>query len=175
MSNTNTSWWEANTDLATQPLEKSQITTIKGNTKSSDAPFTFVKNVKMYIDHSLVGGRGIFASENIKEGEIIERCPLVPMELRSKDQKDRAVWTYCYSKPLCECAECKEHGFLFYMVLGYGMIYNHQDNNNAEMIFNHKDYYVDIKAIKNISKDTEIFVYYGSSYFNSRPKIVVED
>lgn len=169
-----TSWWDADSNLSTTTTPN-LAKIIKGNTKNLSVPYSFNKNCLAYIDHSLVGGRGIFAMENIEEGTLIERCPLVPLSLRSNDQKDQAIWTYCYTKPLCSCEDCKNHGFLFYMVLGFGMIYNHQDDNNAEMVFNHKDYYVDIKALKNISKDNEIFVYYGSSYFNSRPKIVVED
>lgn len=174
MSEILSNWWNADNNLSTEeptPL----LTTVGKDTKDPNAPLEFVKSPKVYIDYSLVGGRGIFALEDIKEGDLIERCILVPMELRSNDQKDRAVWTYCYTKPLCDCSICKEHGFLFYMVLGYGMIYNHQDDNNAEMIFDHKNYYVDIKALKNISKDQEVFVYYGKSYFNSRPKVIIDN
>jgi hypothetical protein len=169
-SNTN-EWWDTNTP----PQEKTPpTTTIYGSTYDNNPPYEFVEQYKIKHGHSLLGGRGVFATDDIEEGELIERCPIVPLQLRSKKQQDGAIWSYCYTKPLCECEECKTNGFIFYMVLGHGMVYNHQDDNTADMRFNHKDLYVDIVANRPIKKNEEIFVTYGSTYFNSRPKVIVE-
>ena len=134
--------------------------------------FDFVPNYKIKFGHSSVGGRGVFATADIEESELIERCPLVALEHRSKYQADQSIWRDCYTKPPCDCSECKNPG---YMVLGHCMIYNHQDDNNADMKFNHKDLYVDIIANRPIKKDKEIFVTYGKRYFKNREKVVVEN
>ena len=150
-----------------------KIITLYGDT-SVTKDYDFIHNYKIKFGHSSVGGRGVFATSDIEEGELIERCPLVPLDHRSKYQSDSSIWRYCYTKPVCDCSECKNHGFIFYMVLGHGMIYNHQDDNNADMKFHHKDLYVDIIANRPIHNGQEIFVTYGNKYFKNREKVVVE-
>jgi hypothetical protein len=167
----NSPWWN---DESTKIVPKSTVTKISGETVDLTKQIVFTDKYKIKYGYSLVGGRGVFATEDIKSEELIERCPIVPLSLRSKQQSDPVLWSYCYTKPLCDCNECKTNGFVFYMVLGHGMIYNHQDDNIADMRFNHKDLYVDIIANRDIGAGKEIFVSYGSSYFNERSKVIVE-
>jgi hypothetical protein len=125
---------------------------------------------KMVVRHSEIHGRGVFATEDIKKGELIERCPMVIMAHRMNYHKDPAIWSYMFTNT-CPCEECKRHGGHFLMVMGYGQIYNHQDDNNASINFNLKEQYADVKAINDIAKDEEIFVNYGPNYFQNRNKI----
>lgn len=122
---------------------------------------------KITIGDSPIHNRGIFATDNIVKGEVIERCPMIQMEYRSKYQIDPQVYAYMYAQPPCSCDECNTHGFLFYMVLGYGMMYNHKDNSNALWKFNYSQLLGDVIAIENIFIGQEIFVNYGNAYFNS--------
>lgn len=171
MQDIDNEWWSSeNNNVSEQPKETLIVT---DNTFLPEQPHTFVDEYKIKYGYSAVGGRGVFATKNIQTGELIERCPLVPLVLRSKQQTDPAIWSYCYTKPLCDCNECKTNGFLFYMVLGHGMVYNHQDNNNAEMKFDHKNLFVDIIANRDIENGKEVFVTYGPKYFSNRPKTVV--
>lgn len=165
-------WWEdtSNIDITyNHPIKY-----VSKDTYNKNSPYPFVETYKIKYGHSAVGGRGVFATDHIDEGELIERCPMVPLQLRSKQHTDNALWSYCYTKPLCDCNECKTNGFIFYMVLGHGMIYNHQDDNTADMKFNHKDLYVDIIANRPIKKGEEVFVSYGDGYFKNRPKVLIE-
>lgn len=130
---------------------------------------------KIIVDYSDVEGRGVFAVENIKKGETVERCPMIRLEHRSAYQHDPTVWKYFYTQPKCSCNDCKNHGFYFWGVLGYGMIYNHQDNPNTKWSFNYDDYYADVIALEDINKGQEIFVTYGSSYFKNKNKITVNE
>jgi len=134
----------------------------------------FVQPQKIIVNKSeLIGGRGVFATTDISEGELIERCPMVKMGWRANYQKDPVIWQYLYSHR-CDCNDCKNHGPLFYMVLGYGMIYNHQDYPNADWKFDYDKLYADVIANKNIAKDEEIFVSYGNNYFSGdRNKITI--
>lgn len=144
------------------------------NTEIENPPFVFPDKYKLAIKHSKVGGVGVFATDDIQEQELIEKCVVVPLENRSKYHTDGAIWSYCFTKPLCECNECKRHGFMFLMVLGHGMIYNHQDDHSADMLFDYKNMIVDIVANRKINKGDEIFVSYGNKYFTARPKITLE-
>ena len=125
---------------------------------------------KIRLGYSDVHFRGVFATADIGEGELIERCPAVTLAWRTNYQKDPVVWSYMYTNS-CPCDECKRHGGHFVMVMGWGQIYNHQDDNNATMNINIKLQLADVVAKKKIRKDEEIFVSYGDKYFQNRTKI----
>lgn len=135
----------------------------------------FINPSKIIIRLSELHGRGVFATKDIEVDEIIERCPLVPLGFRSRYHSDPQLYRYLYSQPLCPCTECQNHGFIFHMVLGYGMIYNHQDSPNAIWKFNWEHSYADIIANKDIKAGSEIFVSYGSKYFHNREKIELDN
>lgn len=131
----------------------------------------FFQSNKIIVGNSEVHGRGVFATSSIKEKELIERCPLVLMEYRSKYQLDPQIFNYMYAEPPCPCEDCQKHGFRIHLVLGYGMIYNHQDNPNALWKFNYTQLFADVIAIKDIAENQEIFVSYGNQYFFDKPKV----
>lgn len=129
---------------------------------------------KIVVGGSKVEGRGVFATDNIKEGELVERCPMVVMAHRMNYHKDPTIWSYMFTST-CPCEECKRHGGHFLMVLGYGQIYNHQDNNNAQIKFFLKEQYADITALRDIKKGDEIFVSYGPNYFKNRKYVAANE
>jgi len=57
------------------------------------------------------------------------------------------------------------------MVLGYGQVYNHQNDNNAQITFDMKTLTADIRARRGIAAGDEIFVSYGDKYFQNRKYI----
>jgi hypothetical protein len=124
---------------------------------------------KIRLGYSNIHFRGIFATEDIEAGELIERCPTAIMAWRTNYQKDPVAWEYMYTSS-CPCEDCKKHGAIFVMVMGYGQIYNHQDENNAEIKINIKKKTADIVSKRKIMKGEEIFVSYGSKYFNNGRK-----
>jgi SET domain-containing protein len=116
-------------------------------------------------------GLGVFATTDIKEGELVERCPMIQMAWKSNYLKDPQIFNYLYSNSNCPCDDCKKHGNAMYMVLGYGMLYNHKDEPNTKWEFNFKNLIGDVVATKPIKKGQEIFVSYGQNYFKGRPKL----
>jgi hypothetical protein len=128
---------------------------------------------KIELGYSSLQGRGVFATEDIVQGEIVERAPLVVMGFRMNYHKDPAIWDYMFTNT-CPCEDCKKHGGHFLMVMGYGQMYNHQDDNSAEIRFDLKNQIADIVAIKKIKKGDEIFVNYGPNYFKNKQKLAVE-
>lgn len=125
------------------------------------------RHTKIRLGYSRVQGRGVFATEDITKGELIERCPMVPLAWRMNYHKDPVIWQYCFTQS-CPCKECERHGGHFLMVLGYGQVYNHQNENNAEIQFDLKNSIADIKCVNPISTGDEIFVNYGEKYFKDR-------
>ena len=128
---------------------------------------TYLPAGRIILGDSPIQGRGVFARENINKGEVVERCPLIEMSYRSKYQLDPQIFAYMYAQPPCSCPECDKHGFVLHMALGYGMMYNHQDQPNALWKFNYSQLLGDIIAVKDIKSGEEIFVSYGNCYFDN--------
>lgn len=72
--------------------------------------------------------------------------------------------------------ECILHDYVFgsyddneiFVVLGYGMIYNHSNEPNAEWFVSDCGSFIQFEAVKNINAQEEIFHDYGMEYWNSR-------
>lgn len=133
-------------------------------------PLEFLIPNKIILGNSKIHGRGVFATSDIQIGEIIERCPMIKMEYRSKYQLDPQIFNYMYAQPPCPCSECQTHGFVMHMVGGYGMIYNHQDDPSGKWKFNYSQLLADLIAVKPISKGSEIFINYGVVFFTDKEK-----
>ncbi len=95
-------------------------------------------------------GRGVFATQNIKKGEIIEKIEIIPI---SKQEVNHILVTtlgyYHY--------EFKDH---YAIALGHGSLYNHNKENPNADAFDSKRHLL-MKAIKNIKKGEEITFNYG--------------
>ena len=74
---------------------------------------TFIKLDKIIVQKSSVEGIGVFAAKDIREHELVERCPMVKLGWRSNYTHDPIIWKYCYTQPKCDCDDCKKHGFNF--------------------------------------------------------------
>jgi SET domain-containing protein len=131
----------------------------------------FIKDSNTYVSYSVVHGRGVFAKKNILENDLIERCPMIKLDFSSKYHCDLQILDYVYAKPCRPCDHCRQHGYDLYMIMGYGMVYNHQDNANANISFDYNNLTADITAIKDIPADNEIFISYGPMYFLNKKKI----
>jgi SET domain-containing protein len=156
-----------------QPIED-----LESNSNTSIHQFNKILNNIYYQPKKIVVklsspemGLGVFATEDIKEGELIERCPMIEMGWKSRYVGDPQIFNYLYSNQSCKCDDCKKHGNAMYMVLGYGMLYNHRDIPNTIWVFSYKKLLGDVVAIDNIKAGEEIFVSYGKDYFSCCEKL----
>lgn len=120
---------------------------------------------KVYIADSKIknAGRGVFASKNIKKGEIIEICPviLIPKNDLSILNGSLLMEYFFY------LGKAKDQ---IAVVLGFGSIYNHSYTPNAKYKINLKSKSVTFSAIENIKKNNEItFNYKGEKSKNNNP------
>jgi len=125
---------------------------------------------KIQIRKSQVHNYGIFASEDIHEGEEIEECRILRLGWRAKYHGDPVIKDYVWTNMNCKCKECMMHGPHQYIALGYGSLYNHSDEQNTILNLNYKDELMTITAKTFIPKDSEIFVNYGKNYWKIRQK-----
>lgn len=115
-----------------------------------------------------VGGKGVFATGEIKKGEVIEAAPILILQHEELiDTKWNLLFDYYFWLD----------DFVV-LALGYGSIYNHSDNPNTSYKINPKNKTIIFRASKNIKKGEEIFFNYkGKSkgktplWFEVREKI----
>lgn len=98
-------------------------------------------------------GRGVFALKNFKEGEIIEKCPVInvtPTERKHCEKTILANYIYPWRSTLSGS-----------VVLGYGSLYNHSFSPNADWKQNFKSEMMVYRALRDIEKGEEITVNYN--------------
>ena len=142
----------------------------KEKAKKQNIPLDIPKRCK--LGYSEFFGRGVFAAEDIRPGDLIERCPIEILSFRANYHKDPTIFSYMFMQN-CPCQECKTHGGHFVMGMGFAQMYNHQDDNSADIKFDLINKVADIHARKEIKNGEEIFLNYGPSYFSNRNKIVL--
>ncbi len=109
------------------------------------------------LGDSPVHGRGMFATRDIQKGEVIEEVPVV---LFVRDDVKQGTIIRDYDIEYTD-------GVHSAMMLGYGAVYNHSDDNSADWTFR-DDKTLIVKANRSIKKGDEIFVSYGAGYWNHR-------
>lgn len=113
----------------------------------------------LYIKKVRGMGRGVFAGQRIRCGQIIEVCPMLLFPFNDFDALGTATGSGLYGTTF--------ENYIFGMgnhaalALGYGSLYNHSRNPNA---FHSKDKAkseITIHANRQIKKDEQIFIDYG--------------
>lgn len=110
-------------------------------------------------------GMGVFATELIIEGEIIEECHLLTLPIKVNEPS----------------ALLKDYRFLWpaggnfkeqVIPLGYGCIYNHSDENNAYWRDHPRYKAFQFVTLRDIQPGEEICTYYGNEdYWKDRPYV----
>ncbi len=122
-----------------------------------------INSDKIYISKSKMSkaGRGVFARNEIKKGETIERCPVIEIPKHDTDyinQTQLVTYIYYLGKTKARLT----------LVLGFGSIYNHAYSPNAMYKEKLKEKIVDFIAIKEINKDEEITVKYTQGHIKNK-------
>jgi len=97
-------------------------------------------------------GRGVVATQNIKKDEIIEFCPIVFISDQEASffEKENTILKFYYLFQYAIGRKC--------IMLGYGSLYNHSKNPNANIDYDVKELknYLFFQAIKDIKAGEEI-------------------
>jgi len=122
----------------------------------------------VYIAASKISGagRGVFASTKIPKGSLIERCPVVVLPRRGDRARlrktDLVKYYFLWGKDRDRAAIC----------LGWGSIYNHSYEPNAEYSKLVEGDYMDFIALSDIEEGQEITVNYNGDAKNIAPSLV---
>jgi SET domain-containing protein len=120
-----------------------------------------IYNSKIYLDKSPIHGWGVFAKEDIMEGEVFEECPILPLPMKYGEVSGVFI-DYRFNWPQ-GTNEWEEQ----VIALGYGSFYNHSENANAHWTSNYNERTFKFISNRKINKGDEIFVWYGDvSYWS---------
>ena len=116
---------------------------------------SLILNPKIEVKKSNVHGYGVFAKEDIKQGEILEECHFISInpqlwETLSRTQLVRYVFNYPKQAYPKECT----------WPLGNGCIYNSSTSPNADWITDTQRRLFVFSAIQDIKKGEEICTAY---------------
>lgn len=119
---------------------------------------------KIYIGKSKIpgAGRGVFANQTIKKGELVETCPIIEVSKHdTSNLKESILVTYFFY-----FGKTKEK---LAMALGFGSIYNHSDNPNIKYRVKSKEETIEFTATKTIKRNEEMTFNYSDNQ-NSKNK-----
>jgi hypothetical protein len=107
-------------------------------------------------------GNGVFTSQSIAKGTVIEIAPVIVMGAADREFLDKTLlhdYIFEWGSEKSQCC----------MALGYVPIYNHSYKSNCiyEMDYQHNQ--ISIIAVSNINKGEELFINYNGDWNDPQP------
>jgi uncharacterized protein len=121
-----------------------------------------LQHAEIYFGPSDLHGRGVFAARDIEPGEVIEICPVLLFAKHELPYVRNTVLDDYYF-------DWGDSGDMFAFCLGYGSLYNHVTDCNAEYSMDFDALTIDFYAIKHIAAGDEITVNYNGEPGNTEP------
>jgi SET domain-containing protein len=115
----------------------------------------------LYIGDSYERGRGVFSSEPLAAGTVIEISPVIVMGKQERVLLDKTLlhdYIFEWGQDEKECC----------MALGYLSLYNHDYRSNAEYVMDFALQTIRITTVRYIKKDEEIFINYNGNWNNPK-------
>jgi hypothetical protein len=112
----------------------------------------------LYIDKTAAMGRGVFTSEAIPAGTLIEIAPVIVMEATDRPHLDKTLlhdYIFEWGKEKC----C--------MALGYVPMYNHSYTSNCDYLMDYDEDVIFIKTVTDIEKGGELTINYNGEWNDS--------
>jgi hypothetical protein len=114
---------------------------------------------KVRVQRSKTHGYGVFAEKTFKKGELIEECYIVITKGGDKGLEDFYF----------------DVNGKYAIFTGFGILYNHSEEPNADYTYNAKRKLARIKADRVIKKGEEIFISYGDKWFKERNLLLKDE
>ncbi|HEX3081449.1 MAG TPA: SET domain-containing protein [Puia sp.] len=119
-------------------------------------------NPSLYLDNSFNKGRGVFSSDDLAAGTVIEIAPVIVMSPEERVILDQTLlhdYIFLWGTDETQCC----------VALGYVSIYNHDYQSNAEYEMDFERNTIRIKTVRDIKKGEEIFINYNGTWNDETP------
>ena len=111
----------------------------------------------LYIAPTPSMGRGVFTSEVIPSGTVIEIAPVIVMSNEERKMLDQTtLYNYIFEWDTSKEQCC--------MALGYVPIYNHSYASNCEYEMDFDNQVISIKTVRAIEAGEELFINYNGDW-----------
>ena len=121
-----------------------------------------LQNAPIYTAPSELHGLGVFAAAPIEAGAVIEICPVLLFPKTQLEHVRRTVLDDYYF-------DWGDDGEWYAMALGYGSLYNHAYQPNADYAMDFETNTIDFFALRDIEPGEEILVNYNGSADDTTP------
>jgi SET domain-containing protein len=111
----------------------------------------------LYIAPAGKMGRGVFTSEKLKTGTVIEIAPVIVMNQHDRKLLDQTLlhdYIFEWGELQHQCC----------MALGYVPVYNHSYKSNCEYEMDYVNELITIKTVRAIKKGEELFINYNGEW-----------
>lgn len=116
----------------------------------------------LYIAETESMGFGVFTSENISKGTVIEESPVIVMSLDERKLLDQTMlhnYIFEWGGKKDQCC----------MALGYVPVYNHSYKSNCEYEMDFEKRTITVRAVHFIKAGQELFINYNGDWNNDKP------
>lgn len=107
-------------------------------------------------------GRGVFTSEGLKKGTVIEISPVIVMEHADRELLDKTLlhdYIFEWGGRKKQCC----------MALGYIPVYNHSYASNCEYEMDYDAETMTVKTVRAVKAGEELFINYNGNWNDARP------
>ncbi len=116
----------------------------------------------IYIAPTNKMNRGVFTSEDIKEGVLVEEAPVLVMTAEERAFLDKTL-LHDY---IFEWGDSREHCC---MALGNVPLYNHSYSSNCEYEMDYEQYMIRVRAVRPIKAGEQLFINYNGDWNDETP------
>lgn len=118
-----------------------------------------IQNAPIYFGPSALHGQGVFAAAPIAAGSVIEVCPVLLFSKSELPHVRRTMLDDYYF-------DWGDEGEWYALALGYGSLYNHAYQPNAEYGMDFEANTLEFYALRDIEPGEEIFINYNGDAGN---------
>ena len=116
----------------------------------------------LFIAPAGVMGRGVFTSEDIGEGTVVEIAPVIVMDAADRLLLDKTLlhdYIFEWGPDQKQCG----------MALGYVPVYNHSYQSNCEYEMDFGNATIAVKTVRPIKAGEELFINYNGDWNDEDP------
>ena len=116
----------------------------------------------LFIAPTASMGRGVYTSEDIAAGTVIEISPVVVMSAEERKLLDQTAlhdYIFEWGDDSTQCC----------MAMGYIAVYNHSYKSNCEYVMDYPNQQISITTVRDIKKGEELLINYNGDWDDETP------
>lgn len=116
----------------------------------------------LFVAPSEKRGRGMFTSEDIDVGTVVEISPVIIMSNKERELLDRTIlhdYIFEWGDKKDKCC----------MALGYVPVYNHSYESNCEYEMDFEQELISIKTVRQVKAGEQLFINYNGDWDDPTP------